>query len=142
MWDVFWSKPDYAPYQAYDIPEPLIEERNTARSPAAAVSRSQSWHVADAVDEGLLARIQWADRTGSTSGCPSRVGPVGHQWNPCALGDAEERAISRKRGEALLAQLRDFYELQKAHPGVTGLPLAQQLNDIARRHPLPVGGDG
>jgi Phosphoesterase family len=60
MWDVFTSKPDLTPYEAFDIPESLMEERNTARSPAASVSRSQEWRVADAVDEGLLARIQWA----------------------------------------------------------------------------------
>jgi hypothetical protein len=123
--------------EAYDIPEPLMEEQNTARSPAAAVSRTQEWHVADALDEGLLARIQWAARSGSTLGYPRRVGPVGHQWNPCALGDGEEREISRERGEALVAQLRDFYKLQKAHPGLSGVALADRLNDIARRHPMP-----
>jgi Phosphoesterase family len=139
MWDVFTSKPDLTPYEAFDIPESLMEERNTARSPAASVSRSQEWRVADAVDEGLLARIQWADRTGSTTGCPRRVGPAGHQWHPCALGDREERAISRERGAALIAQLREFYELEQAHPGVTGVALAERLQQITRRHPLPAG---
>ena len=33
MWDAFTGKPDLAPYTPYDIPEPLMEERNTARSP-------------------------------------------------------------------------------------------------------------
>src|SRR3954447_22662526 len=29
MWDAFSAKPDLTPYEAFDIPEPLIEERNT-----------------------------------------------------------------------------------------------------------------
>jgi hypothetical protein len=141
MWDVFTSKPDYKPYDAYDIPEPLMEERNTARSPAAAASRAQTWNVADGVDEGLVARIQWAARTGSTRGCPRRVGPVGRQWNPCALGDAEEREIGHERAQAFLAQLREFYELRKANPGLGGVALAERLDEIARRHPMPAGDD-
>jgi hypothetical protein len=144
MWDAFTGKPDFAPYTPYDIPEPLMEERNTAKSPMAATSKTQEWYVADAVDEGLLARIQWADRMGSASACPRHVGPAGRQWNPCALGDAEERAISRERGAITLAQLREVSALLQAQPGLRtdGPALAQKLHEIARRHPLPAGGDG
>jgi hypothetical protein len=142
MWDVFTPKPDFSPYQAYDIPEALMEERNTAQSPAAKTSQAQLWHVADAVDEGLLARIEWAARTGSADGCPRRVGPRGRQWDPCAVGDAHERAISRARGDATLAQLRAINAAQKASPGLTGIPLAQRLDEVARRHPLPAATDG
>jgi DNA-binding beta-propeller fold protein YncE len=141
MWDVFTAKPDFKPYQAYDIPEPLMEERNTAHSPAAAASRTQMWNVADGVDEGLIARIQWADRTGSARGCPRRVGPRGRQWNPCALSDADEREAGHERADALLAQLGEFHALQLEHPGLTGVGLAERLHEIARRHPLPAGGD-
>jgi hypothetical protein len=143
MWDAFTDKPDFSPYQAYDIPEPLMEERNTARSPLAATSQAQGWYVADAVDEGLIARIQWADRTGSAGGCPRRVGPKGRRWNPCALGDAEEREISRERGAALTAQLREMAALLKRRPALRddGPALARELHEIARRHPLPAGGD-
>jgi YVTN family beta-propeller protein len=137
MWNSFTDKPDFTPYNAYDIPEPLMEERNTPRSPMASTSKTQEWYVADAVDEGLMARIQWADRTGSAAGCPGRVGPKGRQWNPCAIGDAEERAISRERGAALLAQLRDLYALRQANPGLDGADLARKLHEITRLHPLP-----
>jgi Phosphoesterase family len=139
MWDVFSGKADMKPYEAYDIPEPLMEERNSANAPAAAASESQSWNVADGVDEGLIARIQWAARTGSTTGCPQRVGPARHQWNPCALGDAEEREAGHERASALLAQLRELHELQVAHPELSGIDLAKRLHEIARRHPLPAG---
>jgi Phosphoesterase family len=142
MWDVFTGKPDYTPYSAYDIPEALMEEQNTAHSPAAQASQTQLWHVADAVDEGLLARIEWSARMGHTDACPRRVGPAGRQWNPCALGDAHERAISRERGEATLAQLREVYAAEQAHPDLTGVALAKVLNAIARKHPLPAGDDG
>jgi hypothetical protein len=141
MWNVFTSEPDFKPYDAYDIPESLMEERNNARSPAAALSRTQMWNVADGVDEGLVARIQWAARTGSTLGCPRRVGPSGHRWNPCALGDAEEREAGHERASALLAQLREVYALQKANPGLIGAALAERLHEIAGRHPLPSAGD-
>jgi DNA-binding beta-propeller fold protein YncE len=141
MWDVFTSKPDYKPYEAFDIPEPLMEEKNTARSPAAAASSTQMWNVADGVDEGLIARIQWADRTGSTLGCPTRVGPKGHRWNPCKLGDAEEREAGHERAEALLAQLREFRALQQANPGLSGVALAERIHEIARRHPMAADGD-
>jgi hypothetical protein len=67
---------------------------------------------------------------------------VGRQWDPCALGDRQERAISREGGAATLAQLREFYAVQQAHPGLTGTALAEQLEAIARRHPLPEGDDG
>ena len=141
MWDVFTPTADFKPYEAFDIPEPLMEERNTANAPAAAASKTQMWNVADGVDEGLIARIQWADRTGSTRGCPRRVGPVGRQWNPCALGDPEEREIGHERAQALLAQLREFHALQLANPGLGGIALAEKLHAIARRHPLPAGDD-
>lgn len=141
MWNAFTDKPDFAPYDVYDIPESLMDERNTPQSPLASTSKTQEWHVADAVDEGLLARIQWADRTGSAAGCPRRVGPKRHEWDPCALGDTGERAVSRKRGAALLAQLREVYAVQQAHPGLDGPALARELHDIARRHPLPAGDD-
>jgi hypothetical protein len=94
------------------------------------------------VDEGLVARIQWADRMGSPLACPRHVGPAGRQWNPCKLGDAEERAAGHERAEALLAQLREFHELQQGSPGLSGEALAERLHAIARRHPLPAGEDG
>ena len=141
MWDAFTSKPDFKPYDAFDIPEPLMEERNTANAPAAAASRTQTWNVADGVDEGLIARIQWAGRMGSTSGCPRRVGPARHQWNPCALGDREEREAGHERAAALLAQLREFRALQLANPDLSGVALAQRLHEIARRHPMPAEDD-
>src|SRR4051794_4449576 len=130
MWDVFTDKPDNTPYDTYDIPEPLMEEQNTSRSALATTSSKQYWHVADAVDEGLLAKIQWADRTGSAKGCPRKVGPVGDRWSPCAIGDAGDRAISRNRGKAFLAQLREFVALQKANPTLTGAALAEKLHAI------------
>jgi hypothetical protein len=94
------------------------------------------WNVADGVDEGLIARIQWADRMGSPLACPRHVGPVGRQWNPCKLGDAEERAAGHERAEALLAQLGEFHALEQAHPDLSGTALAQRLQAIARRHPF------
>ncbi|MEA2494932.1 MAG: hypothetical protein QOJ29_2843 [Thermoleophilaceae bacterium] len=137
MWDAFTNKPNFKPFEAYDIPESLMEEQNTARSPAAAASSAQSWNVADGVDEGLIARIQWADRMGSASGCPSHVGPVGHQWNPCALGDPAERKAGHERAAALLAQLKEFHAVQLSNPGLSGVALAKRIHAIARRHPLP-----
>jgi hypothetical protein len=94
-----------------------MEERNSARAPLAATSRRQLW-VADAVDEGLIARILWASRFGSARSCPRKVGPRGHQWNPCALGDAAERRSSRARGAALIAHIRQLAS--------TGKPAARQ----------------
>jgi hypothetical protein len=107
MWNAFTTTPDLTPYDAYDIPEPLMEERNTQSAPMAATSASQLW-VADAVDEGLLARIQWASRFGSDAACPRSVGPPGRQWNPCAVGDQAKRDASRARGQALVDRLRQL----------------------------------
>lgn len=142
MWDVFTGKPDYTPFTAYDIPEALMNEVNTKSSPAAQTSQTQMWHVADTVDEGLLARIEWAAATGHANSCPRLVGPRGRQWSPCAIGDARSRAIKRERGAATLAELRAFYAVEQAHPDLHGAALAQVLNEIARRHPLPQGTDG
>ena len=141
MWDVFSSQPDYTPFDAYNIPESLTEERNGRRAPLAATAKTQRWNVADSVDEGLLARMQWADRFGTAKACPTGVGPG--RWNPCTIGDAQSRLVKREKAAATLAQLRALWKLVRANPSLehNGPALAQQLYDIARKHPLPMGSD-
>jgi sugar lactone lactonase YvrE len=114
MWDAFTSKPDFKPYALFDIPEPLMEEKNAADAPMAATSAKQLW-VADAVDEGLLTRIQWAARFGSTRGCPPRS---------CKSAPPEEVAAGRRRGEQLLANLRKM----AARLGVRGGLLSRRAS--------------
>jgi len=96
MWNAFSAQPDDSPYTPYDIPEPLMDERNGPGEPLAAASRKQLW-VADAVDEGLKNRMDWEYRFGTLDGCPASA---------CKLGSPAEVREGHREGRAFLAQLR------------------------------------
>jgi len=90
MWDAFAPTPNLAPYDVQPIPDPLIQEHNSAHPAERALSARYSWRT-DTVPEPVANRIAWAYRYGTVRACPRRGRGVVD--DPCA--QASKRRAGR-----------------------------------------------
>lgn len=130
MWDAFGNTADNTPYEPYNIPNELLNEANPLNAAMSGVSSKQLW-VADAVDEGLVAQIEYAARYGRIDAC-QRMLVASRDSGSCQMQSITERQERQRRGQAFIDTLKPWANLYLSRPELRFDP-AKALQELIKR---------